>query len=102
MRKSPLLDLDARYARYLRPYAPHLALVMLAMMAAAVLEIIAPWPLKYIVDSVLGGHPLNDPVGRTVVGWFGDDRRVLTVVFALSMIGITALSGLLAFSYEYL
>src|SRR5512143_1148468 len=102
MRRIPLLDLDTRYARYLQPYAPHLALVMLAMMASAVLEIIAPWPLKYIVDSVLGGHPLNDPVGRAVAGWFGDGRRVLTVVFALSVIGITALSGLLAYSYDYL
>jgi len=102
MRKIPLLDLDWRYMRYLLPYTPHIAFIVLTLAAVAALEIVMPWPLKYIVDNVLGGRPFDDPVGRAIVGQVGSEPRLLTVVFGLIMVSNAALSGLMAFTSDYL
>ena len=102
MRKIPLLDLDWRYLRYLLPYTPHIAFIVLALSCAAALEIVMPWPLKYIVDNVLGGRPFDDPVGRLLVTQMGSEPRALTAVFGLSIICLAILSGLMVFASNYL
>jgi ATP-binding cassette subfamily B protein/subfamily B ATP-binding cassette protein MsbA len=48
----------ARVLPYLRPYAWPLTGYVALTMAAAGFELLAPWPMKVIVDSVLGTEPL--------------------------------------------
>jgi len=102
MRKIPLIDLDWRYTRYMLPFTPHIAFILLTLTAVAAFEIVMPWPLKYIVDNVLGGRPFDDPMSRAIVGQLGNEPRVLTAVFGLSMVAMAILSGLLSFTGEYL
>ncbi|MEO6181981.1 MAG: ABC transporter ATP-binding protein [Verrucomicrobiota bacterium] len=42
---------------YFRPDAPRLVLVFLIMLASISLNVLKPWPLALIVDSVLGAKP---------------------------------------------
>lgn len=102
MKKIPLLDLDPRYFRYLLPYRAHLALGFLTMVAVAALDIAMPWPLKFIVDNVIGGRPYSDPFSRTLAEFFGDDPRWLAAFFGLAIILFTALNGALSFIFESL
>jgi ATP-binding cassette subfamily B protein len=44
-----------RLLTYARPAAGAMAAGMLLLMAAALLEVLQPWPLKWLVDIVLGG-----------------------------------------------
>jgi ATP-binding cassette, subfamily B, bacterial len=41
-----------------------LAAVLGALLAGDAVRVLAPWPLKIIVDSVVGGQPLPAPLGR--------------------------------------
>jgi len=47
-----------RFATYLRPVRGLLALGLSTSLVQAVLQWIAPWPLKVVFDSVLASHPL--------------------------------------------
>ena len=55
---------------YFRPSAPRLVLVFLIMLASIGLNVLKPWPLALIVDSVLGTKPFpsileNFSIGKT-------------------------------------
>lgn len=102
MKKIPLLDLDPRYFRYLLPYRAQLALGLLTMVAVAALDVAMPWPLKFIVDNVIGGRPYGDPFSRALAEFFGDDPRWLAAIFGLAIILFTALNGALSFIFESL
>ncbi len=102
MKKIPLLDLDPRYFRYLLPYSGHLLLALLTMLGVALLDLAAPWPLKFIVDNVIAGKPFTDPISQAVIRAFGDDPRMLTAILGLLIILFAALGGLFSFTYEYL
>jgi ATP-binding cassette subfamily B protein len=41
---------------YVRPYRRDLAIVVLAIGAAIVFDVLRPWPMKILVDQVLGGQ----------------------------------------------
>lgn len=68
------------------PYRGSLALVALALIIQAVARLAAPWPLKVVLDSVLGGVPLAPPLDRLVGGHTPlailDIAVAATIVFA--------------------
>src|SRR5262245_63921991 len=47
-----------RALNYFRPDASRLAIVFLLMLDSIALNILKPWPLALLVDSVLGNKPL--------------------------------------------
>jgi subfamily B ATP-binding cassette protein MsbA len=97
----PLLGIDARYLGYLKAFWPLLLVSVALIFAVAGLDIIAPWPLKIIVDNVLGGQPMTTPFGVWLTDTFGTDQRVLTAVLGLMMLGITLAMGATSFAFEY-
>lgn len=101
-RQIPLVGIDARYLRYLKPYSGLLAVSTLLIVIVAGLETIAPWPIKFIVDNVLKGRPLQGPVGAWLHVQWGNDPRILTAIFGLALLALTMLQGLAAFGYEYM
>ena len=42
----------------IRPYRSKLVLIFLAMLLETLMSLAAPWPLKIILDSVVGNHKL--------------------------------------------
>ncbi len=47
----------ARVLSYLPPYRQTLLWALVQVLLIGALEMLKPWPLKIIIDSVLGGHP---------------------------------------------
>ena len=47
-----------RLARYARPQTPRLGGIMALMLVSVGIDAVKPWPMKLIVDNVLGGKPL--------------------------------------------
>ena len=46
-----------RLLRYARPYGRDVVTVLAAMAVAVFLDVLRPWPMKVLVDQVLGGQP---------------------------------------------
>lgn len=60
---SPRASLGVRYAR--RRWRPMLA-VLATLLLQSGLAILLPWPMKLLVDNVLGGQSLGPPLGALV------------------------------------
>lgn len=56
--------LTPRVLAYLRPYAPIFVLSLVQVFLLAGFELAKPWPLKFVVDSVLGDRPVAGLLGR--------------------------------------
>ncbi|HSM22166.1 MAG TPA: ABC transporter transmembrane domain-containing protein, partial [Rubrivivax sp.] len=102
VRYIPFLGIDARYLRYLLPFGGLLALCLVLILAVALLGIIAPWPLKYIIDNVIGVRPFTEPFGLWMAETLGDDPRTLAAAFGLLLLAVTVALGAASFAYEYL
>jgi len=77
-------------AAYLGPYHALMATVLTSMVLTTVVELAAPWPLKLIVDNVLGYQPL---FGRDIQG---HARTVLLGVASVAFVLLATLKGSLA------
>ena len=49
-----------QFIRYVRPYWPQLLLVFATLAIGALVSLAAPWPIKVLVDYVLGDRPVPD------------------------------------------
>jgi subfamily B ATP-binding cassette protein MsbA len=61
--------------RYLRPHRRYLVAAIAMMIATSAIDLASPWPLKIVLDNVLGGRPL---AGRTIQ----PDQRTLAFILA--------------------
>src|SRR5690349_8573322 len=60
--KTSMLGLYGRALLEVRAFWPHLGIVLFLGLLAAPLALLAPVPLKIVVDSVLGGEALPAPL----------------------------------------
>ncbi|HEY6169548.1 MAG TPA: ABC transporter ATP-binding protein [Verrucomicrobiae bacterium] len=82
-----------RALRFFRPDRARIAFVLALMLVNIALNLLKPWPLALIVDSVLG----NKPVPAWIGSWAGGDcKACLLVVFSLLILGLHLLQGALS------
>lgn len=87
-----------RVLRYLKPYWQLATLVLVLIGVAGAVDLLTPWPLKFLVDNVLGDQPLPEWM-QTVVGTGMKQKQLLivTVVTGLSVAlihnGLTVLNS---------
>ena len=60
---------------FLRPYRARVAAIVALSLLEIGLAALAPWPLKAVVDNVLGGHPAARGRRRPGAGALGRQRR---------------------------
>lgn len=89
-----------RVLAYLRPYWKSAALSVAIIFLAGLVSLLAPWPIKVIVDNVLDQQPLS-PLLQTLFGGFGNDRVSLMIVVVLAGLGITLLGDLFGIIESY-
>jgi subfamily B ATP-binding cassette protein MsbA len=71
----------------IRPYRSKLVLIFLAMLLETVTSLAAPWPLKIILDNVVGNHKLT-PWLRHLLGPLTENAHRLHVAALASMVFI--------------
>lgn len=54
----------ARLMRYARPYRAGWSLIVILMLACALVGLLMPWPVQFVIDHILGGVPLGPMVSR--------------------------------------
>ena len=63
------LDVARRFLPELRPYRGALLLVAVVTLAAVSMELLRPWPVKWIVDYALTGKQHSSHSPSWIIGW---------------------------------
>lgn len=86
--------------QYLRPYWRLALLALLAMIVQTGMDLLVPWPLKFVFDSVLGTHRLPAPLSmllRDPSSGAGLTRLSLLNVMVAAMLIIALVDALFTF-----
>lgn len=97
----PDSDLLKLVLQLVKPYRKWLWLIAGAMLLETAMELSAPWPLKIIIDNVIGNHKLHS--------WFhwlehiivSGDKLVLALVVAISYVVISLIGSLAGYVESY-
>jgi ATP-binding cassette, subfamily B, bacterial len=94
-----VLSLFFAFRPYFRPYRLRLGLGLAALVLAIGAELAQPWPLKLVVDSVLGDHPLPSWMPQFVREGSPDTQ---IAVLSLMLVFLVAVGSLLNYVGTYL
>ena len=83
------------------PYRRWLAVVFGAMLIETAMSMAGPWPLKVVIDNVLGTHPLPE-----WLGWIRDmplagSKTGLALIAAVGVVAIAAVGALATYIDNY-
>ncbi|HEY2665190.1 MAG TPA: ABC transporter ATP-binding protein [Candidatus Binataceae bacterium] len=81
---------------YMRPYSGRMVLAVALVIVASAVEILKPWPLKIVIDNVLGGHPIRLRAAR------GLDRGGLLAAACTGLVILYLALSLLQVSSNYI
>ena len=88
-----------RVLPYLRPYATLAAFSVVVTLASVGIGLLLPWPLKLVIDNVLG----NQPVPGLLQRWIANvDRTTMLALAVASGLVLALLSNALAVAAGYL
>jgi subfamily B ATP-binding cassette protein MsbA len=81
-----------RIAQLLRPHWKALTIALLAVLGVTLTDVIEPWPIKIVVDSLLQSKKLPGWLGEFVSGIFGQDKLAI-LSFAVAAVAVIAVLG---------
>jgi ATP-binding cassette subfamily B protein/subfamily B ATP-binding cassette protein MsbA len=65
-------------------------------------ELLKPWPLKVIIDTILGGGAPASGIDQTILTFFAHDKAALLLVLCIGILGIYASTSSLNLVSKYL
>jgi ABC-type multidrug transport system fused ATPase/permease subunit len=80
----------------IRPYRGTLVFIFLAMLVETAMSLASPWPLKIIIDSVVGHHKLTPWLERFIGPLPDDSARLHVAVLAAAAFVVIAVIGAVA------
>ncbi|HEX8919265.1 MAG TPA: hypothetical protein VF898_12235, partial [Chloroflexota bacterium] len=86
-----------RFLPYLRPYWTTICLMVLFLVGQVAMDVLAPWPLKFVFDSVIGKHHIHGALGQLVHSLVGNSKFGLLNLIVVAYILIALADG--TFSY---
>jgi ABC-type multidrug transport system fused ATPase/permease subunit len=101
-KRVPGLDIDAQFVRYLFVDRPLVAAAAVATVFHALMNLAAPWPMKYIIDNVISGRPHTDALGKFIAGVAESNELNPAFAFGLLLILVAVFTGLFNFLRSYL
>ncbi len=84
-----------------RPYKKLVIVILLAMLLETLIGLATPWPLKIIIDNVVGHHALPGALAWMDTFFPAEKKIQLAAVAALSFIAITAIGSFAGFVDHY-
>jgi ABC-type multidrug transport system fused ATPase/permease subunit len=86
----------------LRPYRGSLAAILAAMLLQMLMSVASPWPLKVILDNVVGSHHLPPRVAAFLQPYLGDaDKMKVAAAAAIATIVIAVLGAIASYIGNY-
>ena len=90
-----------KLARFLKPYRFYLAAALLAAFGEIVADLLQPWPLKFVIDSILRRQPLPHAVARYDSPIFGASEIGILYFALFCVLGIACLDAAASFAQDY-
>ncbi|MGN6540794.1 MAG: ABC transporter ATP-binding protein [Ginsengibacter sp.] len=84
-----------------KPYRKMLGIILVAMLLQALIGLATPWPLKIIIDNVVGHHPLPHWLNWLDLIFPKENLEQMAAVAAITYIAITALGSFADFLDNY-
>jgi ABC-type multidrug transport system fused ATPase/permease subunit len=85
----------------LRPYRGWIVIILLAMLVETAMSLAAPWPLKVILDNVVGSHKAPEWLDSLRNSLVGDNKLALAAVAGILTVLIAALGALASYIDNY-
>ena len=85
----------------IHPYRGWLTIVFVAMLVETAMSIAAPWPLKIIIDSVVGKHRLPEFLAWLRDFSFGEQTMGLALMAALCVVAIALIGAIAGYIENY-
>ena len=98
---APTSGMFAFVFELVRPYRKWLFVVLIAMIIETAMSIAAPWPLKIILDNVVGKHKLPEFLGWLRDFSSGEHTLALAGVAAFGVIVIAAIGAIASYIDNY-
>ncbi len=83
------------------PYRKLLLFIFMAMVFETVISLASPWPLKIIIDNVIGGKKLPHELAWMHALYSDARPMALALICAVSLVMLTALGGLAGYINNY-
>src|SRR5215813_2009893 len=83
----------------LRPHWKSLAVAFVAVIIDGMADLFGPWPIKIVIDYVVGSYPLPPWAAGAVIATFGEGKWAILHFAAIAALAITAL-GVSSFYIE--
>jgi ABC-type multidrug transport system fused ATPase/permease subunit len=80
----------------LRPYRTNLFFILCAMLVQTVMSLAAPWPLKIVLDNVVGSHKLPSWLDNVLKPVLAGSSKMQIAAAAAAMVVVIAMVGALA------
>src|SRR2546421_1857107 len=81
-------NLFARLFSYVWPYRARMGLQLALSASIALLELLNPWPMKIVIDSVLGNHSLPRTIDALLPMWISLNKSYLLIVAVAAGFGL--------------
>ncbi len=85
----------------IRPYRKWVSLILAAMLVEALMGIASPWPLKIIIDNVIGSQPLPSWLQWVDTSLIGRTKMALALATALLLVLITVIGAFAGYANSF-
>jgi ABC-type multidrug transport system fused ATPase/permease subunit len=86
----------------IRPYRGTLAVILLAMLLETAMSVAGPWPLKIVLDNVVGSHKLSPWLEHLLAPILGSGTKMqIALAAAIAAVAIASLGALAAYVANY-
>jgi ABC-type multidrug transport system fused ATPase/permease subunit len=85
----------------LRPYRRWIVIILLAMLVETAMSLAAPWPLKVILDNVVGTHRAPEWLDAIRGSLLGENKLALAAVAGIATVLIAALGAFASYIDNY-
>lgn len=96
---QPRIRLSIR--QLLKPHAAALAFAFLAVVGEGVANLLGPWPLKIVLDYVIGSRAIHGWLGRFIVSVAGDDKLAILKFACAAVLLIAAVDAACSYAEKY-
>jgi ATP-binding cassette, subfamily B, bacterial len=86
----------------LRPHAKALGFGILAVIGEGVVNLLEPWPVKIVLDTVLKSKPAGGWLSRLILSVTGPDKLSVLKFAAIAALVIAAIGALCSYTEKYL
>jgi ABC-type multidrug transport system fused ATPase/permease subunit len=94
-------EMFALIRELVRPYMKGLVIVLVAMVVETAMSLASPWPLKVVIDSVLGSHPLPEWLRGLKDISVGDSKAGLALLAGIGVVLIAVVGAIATYINNY-